>query len=181
MSPRSVATVAVLAALVAALGFLLSGILHIPNVELVSLASFASGTLLGPSRGAAASGLGMAIYSGLNPYGAAPPPTYLSQVAGMALFGAAGGVAGPPIASPSFAKWRGALAAGGLGLVLTFLYDGLTNLGTAISIGAARHPWPILVAGWAFGAWHVASNVVFFAGLAPPLLAALRRRRAAAL
>ena len=66
-------------------------------------------------------------------------------------------------------------------MILTFLYDGLTNLGTAFSIGAGHDPWPILVGGWAFGAWHVASNTAFFATLAPPLSAALRRRRAGTL
>src|SRR5262249_44595989 len=147
MSPRSIATVAVLAALVAALGFLLTGVIHIPNVELVSLASFVSGALVGPLRGAAAAAIGMALYSGMNPYGVAPPPTYLSQVMGMATFGAVGGVIGPRIAAPGGRRWRSVTVAGGLGLVLTLFYDGLTNLGTALSVGAGRDPWPILVAG----------------------------------
>ena len=184
MSTRSVAVVALLAALVAALGFLLAGI---PNVELVGLASFVSGAAIGSRRGAAAGGLGVALYSGLNPYGAAAPPTFLSQVAGGAMFGVAGGFAAARAnaRSPRDRPGSPALAAdgpvllGAAGLVLTLIYDGLTNYGTAVSIGAARHPWPVLVGGWAFGVWHVVWNVAFFATLGPPLLAGLRRRRLA--
>lgn len=166
MSTRSVAVVALLAALVAALGFVLSGV---PNVELASLGAFVSGAAVGSRRGAAVGGLGMALYSALNPYGAAPPPTFAAQVAGGALFGAAGGRASS--SSP--------ILLGALGLVLTLAYDGLTNLGTAFSIGAGRDPWPVLVSGWVFGAWHAAWNVAFFAVLGPPLLAAIRRWKAA--
>jgi hypothetical protein len=178
MSPRFVAPVAVLAALVAALGFVVA-LAGLPNVELVSLASFASGTLLGVARGAWVGAIGEAIYSGLNPYGAAPPPTYASQILGMATMGAAGGAVGGRLAGGP--AWRGAAFAGALGFLLTLFYDGLTNLGTALSIGAGRDPWPVILGGWAFGAWHMASNTVFFAALAPPLSAALRRRQAATL
>ncbi len=174
MSTRTIAAVALFAALVAALGFLLAGI---PNVELVSLASFASGAALGPRGGAAAGALGLALYSGLNPYGAAPPPTYLSQVAGGAMLGAAGAfVAARARANP---RWNGPILLGAAGLILTLAYDGLTNYGTAVSIGAAADPWPVLWGGWAFGVWHTVWNVGFFAGLGPPLLAALARRRLA--
>jgi hypothetical protein len=177
MSTRSAATIALLAALVAALGFLLSGV---PNVELVSLATFVSGWATGARGGALAGGIGMAIYSGMNPYGAAPPPTFVAQVAGCAIVGVAGGLAAGRLALPGRRAWARALLFGGAGSVLTLAYDGLTNLGTAVSIGAIRDPWPVLVAGWAFGAWHVASNAALFAGLGPPLVAALARRRSAA-
>lgn len=179
MSTRSIAIVALLAALVAALGFLLAGI---PNVELVSLASFASGAAAGARCGAAAGALGLALYSGLNPYGAAPPPTFVSQVLGGALLGLAGAWvaararadAGP---KPAARRWDGPILLGAAGLILTLAYDGLTNYGTAVAIGAAADPWPVLAGGWAFGVWHTVWNVGFFATLGPPLLAALARRR----
>jgi hypothetical protein len=62
--------------------------------------------------------------------------------------------------------------------VLTLAYDALTNLGTAWAMGALSEPWPVLVGGLAFGAWHVAANVVLFAVAAPALLAAWRRHEA---
>ena len=184
MSTRSVAAVALLAALVAALGFLLAGV---PNVELVGLAAFVSGAAVGSRRGAAAGGLGVALYSGLNPYGAAPPPTFLSQVAGGALFGAAGGFVAARGHADSARGGRasrilapgGPVLLGAAGLLLTLAYDGLTNYGTAVSIGAAADPWPVLVGGWAFGVWHVVWSTAFFATLGPPLLAGLKRRRLA--
>lgn len=176
MSTRSVAIVALLAALVAALGFLLAGV---PNVELASLAAFSSGTAVGARRGAAAGAIGMGLYSSLNPYGAAPPPTWVAQVAAFALIGATGGaLAGRPD-DGTLASWRGSVLLAGIGLVLTVVFDTLTNWGTAVAVGAGRDPWPFLVAGWAFGLWHVVWNVAFFAILGPPIVRMLRRWRTA--
>jgi len=177
MSSRSVASLGIFTALVAALGFALSGV---PNIELMSLGTFVSGALLGPVRGAIVGAGAIAIYSSFNPYGLAPPPTFAMQVAGAALIGLAGGVVAGRFAPESSSLARIVVGAAS-GLVLTFVYDVLTNLGTAWSIGAASDPWPILWGGLAFSAWHIAWNTVVFAACAPPLLAALRRRRARAL
>jgi len=176
MSSRSVATVGMLAALVAALGFLLAGV---PNVELMTLGTFVSGALLGPPRGATVGGAAMVIYSLLNPYGPAPPPTFAMQVVGCAGIGAAGGVLGRLSRTAGLGA-AGSLAAGAVvGFLLTLVYDLLTNLGTAWSTG--MDIGPVLAGGLAFGLWHMAWNAVFFAVAGPPLLAALRRRRSGVL
>lgn len=175
MSSRSVARLGVLTALVTALGFLLASV---PNVELMSLSTFVSGALLGAASGALVGGGAMAIYSALNPYGMAPPPVFVTQVAGLALFGVAGGVLARPAGHSGLSAAPGLVAGGVVGAALTLLYDALTNLGTAWSMGAYRDPWPIVGAGIAFTAWHVAWNAVLFAACGPPLLVTLRRRRA---
>jgi len=175
MSSRSVASLGVFIALVAAVGFGLSGV---PNIELMSLITFASGALLGPLRGAFVGGAAMAIYSGFNPYGMAPPPTFAMQVLGAAFIGAGGGVAAPGgrlVRLPA----AGRAAAGVLlGVGLTLLYDLLTNLGTAWAMGAWRDPWPFVAGGISFGIWHVVWNGVFFGVGLPPLLGVVERRRA---
>jgi hypothetical protein len=173
MSSRSVASLGVFTALVAALGFLLAGV---PNVELMTLGAFVSGALLGAIRGAIVGAAAMGIYSSLNPYGIAPPPVFATQVAGLALVGAAGGALRERVTG----RRTGTVAAVALGAVLgfglTLLYDVLTNLGTAWSLGAYRDPRPILWGGLAFAVWHMVGNAVIFAACAPPLFAALRRR-----
>ncbi|MHC4925621.1 MAG: hypothetical protein ACYTG4_16345 [Planctomycetota bacterium] len=125
-----------------------------------------------PVRGAVAGAAAMAIYSGLNPYGMAPPPTFIAQVAGAAGIGAAGGLLGRRLAG-------GPLRSAGLGAAIGFAlalgYDLLTNLGTAFSAGLAVVP--TLIGGIAFGVWHIVWNSVVFAVAGPPLLAALRRRQ----
>jgi uncharacterized membrane protein len=171
MTSRSVATLGILTALVAALGYALAAV---PNVELVSLASFVAGFVLGRGRGAFAGGAGMALYSSLNPYGIAMPPVFVAQVIGMALFGLCGAWIGPRLAvgPPPLAAGLGIAT----GAVLTLVYDILTNLGTVAVMGAWSDPWPVIAGGVAFGAGHVLSNAVLFGVLLPPLLVALRRR-----
>jgi hypothetical protein len=179
MSSRSVATLGVLTALVAALGFALTGV---PNVELMSLSTFVCGALRGPVGGGVVGASAMAIYSSFNPYGIAPPPVFAMQLVGLGIIGVVGGL----ICGRPSSRWRpggisGMLAGGILGFALTLLYDVLTNLGTAWSMGVYRNPLPILLGGLGFGAWHMVWNTVLFAACSPTLLAALRRREARAL
>ena len=179
MSSRTVAQLGIFVALVAALGFALAGV---PNVELMTLSTFVAGALLGPAPGAIVGAGGAAIYSGFNPYGMAPPPVFAAQVLGFAGIGTAGGLFGGRLLPGAGLRAVPAMVLGGvLGLLVTLFYDVITNLGTAWVMGAMHDPWPVLVAGITFGIWHLVWNVAFFAFGLPPLLAALRRRRARAL
>ncbi len=179
MPTRKITHIAVLAALVVALGYALSGI---PNVELMTLAAFAAGASVGRVGGAIVGGVAMSIYSGFNPYGVAPPPVFAAQVAGLAGIGVAGGWMAAAVFRPRRPRTGAALVVGGvLGGGLALLYDILTNLGTAWAMGAMRDPWPVVAGGIAFGVGHLAWNALVFAIVLPPLLAALRRREAATL
>ena len=178
MSSRSVATLGVFTALVAGLGYALSSV---PNVELMSLTTFLCGATLGVGAGALVGGLAMAVYSSFNPYGVAPPPVFATQVMGLALTGALGGALARCLHSSSRPRLGRFLVGGGVGFFVTLLYDVLTNLGTAWSMGVYRNPLPILKAGLLFGIWHVAWNTVLFATCLAPLLAILHRRGKGAL
>jgi hypothetical protein len=174
MTSRKIAELAVFVALVVALGYALAGV---PNVELMTLATFVSGTTLGSRSGAFVGAAAMGIYSSLNPYGLAPPPVFAAQVIGMGITGLAGGAARGHGGEGRGARLLASIPLGGvIGAGLALLYDALTNLGTAWSIGMLRDPWPVVAGGIAFGAWHVAWNAVVFAVAAPALIAALRRR-----
>jgi hypothetical protein len=178
MSSRSVATFGVFTALVAGLGYALSGI---PNVELMNLTTFLSGAALGVGAGALVGGLAMAVYSTFNPYGAAPPPVFATQIVGLALTGVLGGALARFLLGFSRPRAWQFLVGGAIGFGVTLLYDVLTNLGTAWSMGAYRNPLPVLKAGLLFGIWHVVWNTILFAICLAPLLAILRRRRKASL
>jgi len=169
-STRDVARLSFFVALVAALGFLRQILLPIPNVELMSLAAFLAGAMLGKGAGAVAGGAAMGIYSLLNPLGPAPPPVYAAQVLGLAIFGFAGGLLAKAPAR--------AVILGAAGFLLTFIYDVLTNLGTVWVMGAFSDPWPVLVGGLLFGAGHMAWNTAAFALAGPPLLRWIARQRA---
>ncbi len=144
----------------------------IPNLELVTLAAFASGLLLGFRDGAGVAALTMLVYSLLNPYGAAHPLVTASQVAGNALTGLAGaamvGVARAPV------RLR-AVVCGLAGALLTLVYDLVTNLATGVVFGQMR---ATLVGGIPFALAHIGWNAALFAALGPALVAVLARYRA---
>jgi hypothetical protein len=144
----------------------------IPNLELVTLAAFASGVLLGVRDGTGVAALTMLLYSLLNPYGMAHPLVTTSQVLGEALVGATGGVAAGLARSPALIR------AGVLGLagaLLTLVYDLVTNVATGIVFGQMR---VTLLGGIPFALWHIATNAMLFATLGPVLVAVLARYRA---
>lgn len=174
-----VALTAVFVALAAALGFLL---IAVPNVELITFTIFASGSVLGRSRGALVGALAFGIFSGLNPHGsgAGIPPLYVAQISSAALAGLFGGA--------SARLWRKgahrrrlpalALAGGAFGLGLTVVYQGAVILGLAIASPELRTGVLAALASNAFfSVLHVLSNTVLFAVLGPTVLPRLARLR----
>jgi len=162
------------AALLVALG--LTGVYAetIPNFEVLTLVVFASGVLLGARDGGLVGTVTMSIYSLLNPYGAAHPLVTLAQVAGEALAGVAGGVAGGLGLGRARAGVRAAVLAG-LGLVLTATYDALTNLATGALFGQMRATF---IGGIPFALWHMGTNAALFGTLGVPLVGMLESYRA---
>ncbi len=180
------AVTAIFVALAAALGFLL---LSVPNVELVTFTVFASGVVLGRWRGALVGALAMAIYSGFNPYGSGlgVPTMFAAQLAASAFTGLVGGITAP--------LWRGAakgaagqgerldaaavggghrtlpLVAGGLGFVLTVVYQAAVIVGLAVMSPEFRTgALAVLLSNAFFSSVHLVSNTIVFAVLAPTVL-----------
>jgi hypothetical protein len=162
---KGIATTAILIALAVAIGILLAAV---PNVEGISVVSFFSGYLTGWRSGGVIGGTAMLLLSLLNPLGPAPPPVFAAQVLGMALMGASGRLLGGP-----GGRVRLELRAMLLGAMLTLVYDGLTNFGVAVSIGKARAPLVVMLAGAPFSAIHIVSNILIFGATA----AVVARRR----
>ena len=154
----NLAVVAVLIALSVALGLLL---VAVPNIEGISAVSFFSGAILGAGGGALVGAVSMGLFSVLNPLGPAAFPVLLAQIIGMALMGSSGALWGK-LAST---QGRAAVLAGISGVVLTFVYDVLTNYGFAVLMERWADPWPFLAAGIPFSVLHMVTNALVFAGV----------------
>ncbi len=167
---RTIVVSAVLVALTVALGFALA---HVPNVELITLAVFTSGHLLGRKIGMAVGVVSMGLFTALNPMGSPVAPVALAQVTAMALIGALGGQTRSWVQRrPSWLKL--ALC----GLAATLFYDLATNLALALSLGWLPQLRSVLIAGLIFSALHMISNTVIFAAAGsclPALRANIRR------
>jgi hypothetical protein len=169
-SARKLALMGLLIALAIALKL---PILAIPNVEFLTFVIFSSGFLLGALEGALVGVIAMSIYTTLvTPYGLPPLPIASAQVFSMGLIGLAGGLAHR---LGAVGRKRGSasrplslvLVIGAFGLVLTVVYDLLTNLAVAFVMGQFL---PVMFAAIPFALLHILSNVIIFAVLSPALL-----------
>jgi hypothetical protein len=132
----------------------------LPNIELLSLTIFLGGAATGPLTGFLIGVAAELIHSTLNPLGPAFPLVLVAQLLGMGIVGCTGGKLGPPVARLGRVKALAALA--GLGLVLTTLFDLLTNFALGIHLGPVL---PTLAGGILFAVAHIVSNTFVFAGL----------------
>ncbi|MCX5801095.1 MAG: hypothetical protein NTX17_06875 [Candidatus Eisenbacteria bacterium] len=162
-TPKKIALAGLLSSLAVALGFML---IAVPNVELMTLTVFVAGGLLDLRGGLLVGVVSMLIYSIANPMGVAVPLVTVSQVAGMAMVGAAGA------ATPCVRRvWKGRTARNiilaSAGLLVTIAYDVLTNLALGLSMGTVA---VVLAAGLVFSMVHFVSNALIFFFLADVLL-----------
>ena len=142
-----------------------------PNFESMTLVVFGAGVLLGARDGALVGFLTMLLFTSLNPYGPAPPLVMLSQVIGMAASGVGGAMFAKLKGTTWPVHWRVA-ALGGAAIVLTALYDFLTNFATGLTFGQMKY-W--LIAGIPFSLWHIAFNMALFVTLGVPITGVLGR------
>ncbi|MEA3408905.1 MAG: hypothetical protein U9Q95_01000 [Candidatus Eisenbacteria bacterium] len=169
------ATTAIFVALAAALGFLL---LSVPNVELVTFTVFASGVVLGRWRGALVGALAMAIYSGFNPYGSGlgVPTMFAAQLAATAFAGLMGGVTAHVWRRSAAGRRALPFVAGGVGLVLTVVYQAAVVVGLAVMSPEFRTgAVAVLISNAFFSSVHLVSNTIVFAVLAPTVLPKILR------
>jgi len=130
-------------------------------VELFTVAVFLSGLLAGPAWGLWIGGVARLVFSVANPYGPPHPWILAAQVAGAALVGALGGLAGPWLLGAP--ESRGARARVALllacGFLATLLYDALTNIAQGIAFGSFAMS---IALGVLPALQHMASNLVIF-------------------
>lgn len=140
-------------------------ILQIPNVEFFTFVVFSSGYLLGILEGGVVGGLSILIFTTFNPYGFPPLPIALAQVFSMIFIGIFGGLilkAGLVI----LVKLSTLILMGLVGVILTLIYDVLTNLAVAYVVGQFI---PVMLAAVPFSLIHIGSNAIIFVVLTPVL------------
>lgn len=165
---RRVAAAGLLAALAIALNFPLLGV---PNLEVFSLCMFISGLFLGFWGGLVVPLVAGLIFVMFNPNGSPSLITVvIAQLIGFILFGIAGALFGKSILKNKN-RIIGITFCAAIGVVFTFLYDALTNIAFALTIGPF---WPTLASGIAFSLWHIVSNGIIF-GISEPLMVKLWR------
>jgi len=173
---RTVVRSAVLIAFSVACGyakFLLFPYLFFVEIFIVSV--FLSGSLVGVAWGAWVGAVAGTVFSLVNPYGVPHPWVMAAQVLSDALVGAAGGMAGRWLLHGEDearlgARSRTALLLGA-GIVLTAVYDLLTNTAQGIAYGSVPAALALAVVP---SLQHIASNAAIFAivgNLAFPWLA----------
>lgn len=170
-TPKKTAYGAVIIALAIALGYALA---LIPNVELVTLTLAVGGYILGASWGVLIGAIGFGLYSILSPYGVAPPPLLFAQIIGGAVIGLGGSLLRMWALSDDKAV-RTALYAALVGILVTFIYDLLTNLGSYVVIASKATLGPFLIGGLSFSVLHIVVNGVIFALLFPVISKLLKK------
>ncbi len=173
---RRVLLTCLLIAVVVTLGYALAGV---PNIELMTVAVFVSGFLLGPGLGAVVGAVSATMFSVFNPLGAALPPLLIAQALSQALVGVAGGCVGPVLINCG-KRWISFAGAGILGLLLTLVYDIATNVGAFVVFSGERTLGNLVKfvgAGIVFMVLHLVWNTLVFAVVLTPVLMVLDRYR----
>ncbi len=163
-----VALIAIFAALAIGGNYALSAI---PNVELSSVMVFISGFLFGPVIGSLVGFIAMVIYQVWNPWGAFIPPIGLAVIGCTIFFGIVGGILGKALQRLDYSDWRWFLLPALFGVLLTLLYDLVTNFVYSFSFGV---PFIIaLITGFPYLLVHVISNGLLFGLLTQPVTQAI--------
>ncbi len=177
-SVQKLTRAAFLTAVCIVLGYLF---LPVPNLEMITAGIFVSGVWMGPRYGLVIGVVAETIYSVFNPMGFPPPPLLVSQVVSMALVGWTGGMMRRLLLNSNFfagRNWIVLLLLGAVGIILTTIYDLLTNLSFPI---AAGFNFDQILASLAFGlpfaAFHISVNCLIFALIIPAFLARFKHWR----
>ncbi len=162
-------------ALLSALIYVLSwGTSFLPNVNLAFFIAFLAGYLWGAVPGALVGGIGMWLWTSLNPFGPAVLPVSIAQVAGMAACGLVGSSA-RQLKRLELKERNHWLALMFAGLICTLVFYLPVTL---VDAWVFQPFWPRFVTGLLFMGISLAANVVVF-----PLLfgvtARLRERETA--
>ena len=144
-------------------------LLLVPNVELITAVVFVSGVYLGSRWGMIVGVLSEFVFSASNPLGSGLvfPPLLIAQVIGMGLIGFVGGILRKPFQSRDWPLGK-VIFLGGIGVVLTFIYDTVTTLSYPLAAGfELKQTMVIYGAGLGFTILHQISNAIVFSTALP--------------
>jgi hypothetical protein len=161
----------ILAALFIAISVVFGKMLEtLPNIELISFSVWMSSYVLDREYSTVVGFLSFLIHSMLSPYGVAPVPLLLSQAVGGALIGFFGGsvIRSKKTKYSSSLPYDRCLAYLGFGLLITFVYDALTNFGGFAAFSENTSTLvAYMIGGLTFSVIHIVSNGIAFMLLTP--------------
>ncbi|MFQ5707574.1 MAG: ECF transporter S component [bacterium] len=161
---QEIATVGIFSAMAYAGGILF---LFVPNVEIVTAIIFLSGFLLGSKNGILVGVIAQTLFSTFNPFGMSPPPLFVAQILNRALVGYVGG----QFAKVSLAEkkaWLSAFYLGVTGLLLTWLFDIMTDFSSFFQSGFSLQQMKVtFVLGLGWYLVHGVVNTLIFAIVLP--------------
>jgi hypothetical protein len=166
MSSKKVGIIAVLTATCIVSNYMLIGF---TNVKLMDLIVFVSGFTFGPIIGATIGILSWLVYGAINPYGFSLP-ILLATSSSEAIYGVLGGIIGKRsiIKVDNDNLFLNNIKFAIIGFLLTFLYDLITNIVSALTASI-----PIIVSlitGIPFSLLHEVSNMILFFVAASPII-----------
>jgi uncharacterized membrane protein len=162
-------------ALFSALAYVLAlASIYIPNVSLSFIVVFTAGALFGAGGGLAVGGIGMFLWTILNPYGMATLPITIAQITGMMLVGLLGASVNRSATLESV-RARGFWMMALLGLIAGLIFQIIVS---GVSAWVFRPFWESLYAGLTFSLLTIISNAIIFPACYPLLvkLSAKERR-----
>jgi uncharacterized membrane protein len=173
-STRQISVIAVMTATCVATNYLLIGFV---NIKFMDLIVFVSGLTFGAVVGSSIGALTWFVYGTLNPYGFSLPILFATSLS-ETIYGIVGGLLGRQGMLDNASLGRNRILIEGLkfaavGFLVTFVYDLLTNVATAYSLGLPLIP--VLVAGILFSLVHEVSNATLFFFGVVPLLSLIRK------
>ena len=132
--------------------------IYIPNVSLIFIVVFVSGAVWGLRAGLIVGGMGEFLWTFFNPYGMAPLPMMLAQIAGMMFVGGLGSVV---YKSP---RLKAITPAGFAVFALLGMISGLLFQLTVNGIDTLLYgqSWAYLMAGLGFSLATIVSNALIF-------------------
>jgi uncharacterized membrane protein len=167
LTTRSIARIALFSALIYVLSWSTASL---PNVNFAFIIAYAAGNLWGAGPGILVGGVGMWLWTSFNPYGPAPLPIAMVQVAGLAACGLIGFLSRRLLGDNSGFRARWALIMGGLLCTLAFYLP--VGLVDAWMFGPF---WPRLITGLPFMGFSLVANLILFP-LSLTVLMQIRKR-----
>lgn len=146
----------------------------VPNLKIMDFIVFIGGFCFGPFAGALIGILSWSVYGVINPYGFVPQ-VWLATMFSESIYGLIGGLLGKNFVSTDFNDQRLGLSIlfGTMGLILTLIYDVITNVVYALTFGI-----PVIVAiifGVPFAIPHEVGNAMIFGFGSVPLIEVVRK------
>lgn len=154
-----------------------------PNIKLMDSLIFIAGFLFGLDVGVATAVSVWLVYGFVNPYGQDGIVLLLFLIVGECFYAIAGAVlrrtTRPSRMFANWGFWHSVTVFGGLGLLITFAYDALTNFATYLFLANSLYQAFLigLITGAPFAILHELSNMFFFATIVPGAIYAAQRSR----